>query len=45
MAPESVTFQRHDHLVSMLLEICSAIPTTVHFQCFVSCETLFLDVM
>ena len=34
MATKSVTFRRHDHLVSVLLEICSAIPTTLHFQCF-----------
>ena len=34
MAPKSVTFRRHDHLVSVLLEICSAIPTTLHFQSF-----------
>ena len=41
MAPKSVTFRRHDHLVSVLLEICSAIPTTLHFQCF--CILLCMD--
>ena len=33
-APKSVTFRQHDHLVSVPFGICSAIPTTLHFQCF-----------
>ena len=32
IAPKSVIFRRHDHLVSVLFEICSAIPTTLHFN-------------
>ena len=40
MAPKSVTFQRHDHLVSVLLEICSAIPTTLQFSMFLDLVTV-----
>ena len=41
MGPKSVTFQRHGHLVSVILEICSAIPTTLHFQCLYLVTVVF----
>ena len=40
MAPKSVTFRRHNHLVSVLLEICSAIPTNITFSMFLYLVTV-----
>ena len=34
MAPKSVTFDNMITWCLCFLEICSAIPTTLHFQCF-----------